>query len=354
MNFNRPLIGMDIGESSIKLSVISKKEEKFFLDYAHILPFMPNGRSDGNNENRENYPLTPEMLISLKGVFENFQFKKNPVVVNYTGKTPLIRYLKLPEMPQNEVEEAIKWEAQKLMTEPLETKVIDYAVLQKNEESGKVVLHLILVAVDKSDISEELNNIGRAGIYPRLMDVNPLALLKVVELNHSPEKDHDLIFMDIGSAKMEINICREGVLRFTRQIKHGGNDISRAMMAKETISFDEAENIKKKDGLNHSEFKSVIKEEMDRMVLEVQRSMDYYRTQFRDPLFQKIILMGGTPLMAGFRDYFETHFDLPVVLENPFSSMVCSSDFLKELNPMGSLWAGSIGLALRGKLPGNA
>ena len=345
---------MDIGESSIKLSVISKKEEKFNLDYADILPFSPNRVLDGSKGYSENHSLSPEILNNLKGVFDNLQFKKNPVVLNYRGKPPLIRYLKLPEMPQNDLEEAVKWEAQKLTTEPLETKVIDYAVLQKKEEEQKNYFHLILVAVDKRDVAEELEIVRKAGIYPRLMDVNPLALLKVVELNHFRERDHDLIFIDIGSAKMEVNICRAGVLRFTRQVEQGGNDISRAMMGSQSISFDEVEAIKKGDGLLHIEFEKVIKEEIDRMVLEVQRSMDYYRTQYRDPLFRKIILMGGAPLMAGFRDYFETHFDLPVVLENPFSSMVCGSNFLKELNPIGSLWAGSVGLALRGKIPGQA
>ncbi|MHB8482403.1 MAG: type IV pilus assembly protein PilM [Nitrospiria bacterium] len=354
MKFNRPFIGLDIGESSIKLSVISKKEEKFNLDYAGILPLSPDRVLEGDGENSENSSLSPEVLNNLKGIFENLQLKKNPVVVNYRGKAPLIRYLKLPEMPQNELDEAMRWEVQKLTTEPLETKVIDYAVLQKKEEGQKNIFHLILVVVDKRDVSEELKIVGKAGVYPRLMDVNPLALLKVIELNHSRERDQDLIFIDIGSAKMEINICHEGVLRFTRQIKQGGNDISRAMMGSQPVSFEEAEAIKKGDGLARLEFEKVIKEEIDRMVLEVQRSMDYYRTQYRDPLFRKIILMGGVPLMTGFRDYFETHFDLPVVLENPFSSMVCSSDFLKEFNPIGSLWAGSVGLALRGKVPGHA
>ena len=353
MNFNRPFIGIDIGSSSIKLSVISKKEEKLYLDYAHILPLVSN-RDPESGSPAQNGSLKPETLIGLKTVFEGLHLKRNTVIVNYRGKVPLIRHLKFPDMPQNELEEAVKWEAQKLMTEPPETKVIDYAVLQKKEEEGRSILHLILVAVDKSDISEGLDLVRKAGIYPRLMDVNPLALLKVIELNHPDERDRDLIFIDIGSAKMEINISREGVLRFTRQISQGGNDISRAIMAKKSISFDEAETIKKENGLTHLEFEKVIKEEMDKMVLEVQRSMDYYRTQFRETLFHKIILMGGTPIMPGFQDYFKTHFDLPVVLENPFSSMVCGSSFLKELNPISSLWAGSIGLALRGRMPENA
>ena len=342
MNLSRPLIGMDIGESSIKLSVVSKKGSRLSLDYAEILPIHP---SNGET------PSETEKIIGLKSLFDKSSFKKTPVIMNYIGKPPLIRYLKFPEMPENELAEAVQWEAKKMISEPLESKVVDYAILRKTTDGGKVSFEVILVAVDKSDVLEGLGVVRKAGVYPSLMDVNPLALLKVVELNHAGDSGQDLIFIDIGSAKMEINICRDGVLRFTRQINRGGNDISCAMMEKKSLSFEEAETAKKEAGLSGFEVEGAIKEEVDRMVLEVQRSIDYYRTQFRDVLLKKIILMGGTPLMPGFRDYFETQFDFPVALENPFSSMTGPSNLLKELNPVSSVWAASIGLALRGKLP---
>ncbi|HXN06118.1 MAG TPA: pilus assembly protein PilM, partial [Nitrospiria bacterium] len=248
----------------------------------------------------------------------------------------------------------VQWEAKKIITEPVESKVIDYAILHKTAEEGKTAFEVILVVVDKSDVSEGLGIVRMAGVYPRLMDVNPLALLKVIELNHTSESGQDLVFIDIGSVKMEINICRGGVLRFTRQVVLGGKAISNAIMTKKSISFEEAELIKKETGLDDPEVEGVIKEEIDRMVLEVQRSIDYYRTQFRDILLKKIILVGGTPLMPGFKEYFEGQFDLPVLLENPFSSMTGSPDLLKEVNPVGPLWAASIGLALRGKFPEHA
>ncbi|MBI3594345.1 MAG: type IV pilus assembly protein PilM [Nitrospirae bacterium] len=341
MNLSRPLIGMDIGESSIKLSVISKQGSRLSLDYADRLPIQTS-KGDLLSES--------EKMIGLKNLFSKNSFKKNPVVMNYTGNAPVIRYLKLPEMPENELAEAIQWEAKKVISEPLESKIIDYAILRKVSDGGKNTLEIILVAVDKGDVSEGLGIIRRAGVYPALMDVNPLALLKVVALNHSSEIGQDLIFIDIGSSKMEVNISRDGVLRFTRQIGRGGNNLSHLIMEKRSLSFEDAEKIKKEEGFSASELDETIKEEVDRMVLEVQRSIDFYRTQFRDILIKKIILMGGTPLMPGFRDYFETQFDFPVVLENPFSLLTGPTHLLKELNPVSSIWTASIGLALRGKV----
>jgi type IV pilus assembly protein PilM len=362
VNYNHPLMGLDIGDSSIKLSIVSKKENKLSLDYAALIPLSPRNRrstdqrpldsesGEADAGNRGGF-YEAEKVIGLKSIFKNHAMKKDQIVMNYAGRPPFIRYLKFPVMPENELDEAVRWEAKKLITEPIETRVMDYAVLQKKAEGNQNILEIILVAVDKSDLSEGLGVLWKAGIYPRLMDVNPLALLKVVEFNHPGEMNQEIVFIDIGSSKMEVNISCERVLRFTRQIYLGGNGLTRAIMEKKSVSFEEAEILKKEGGFSDPETEGAIKGEIDRMVLEVQRSIDYYRTQFREGLINKMILMGGTPLMPGFRDYVETQFDFPVVLENPFSSMTGPAGLLKELNPVSSLWASSVGLALRGKIP---
>jgi type IV pilus assembly protein PilM len=343
VNSTCPLIGLDFGESSIKLSVVSKRNGRLSLDYAGLFPtHSPGGELLSDSERN----------ISLGKFFSRSAYKRSPLIMNYLGRPPLIRYLKFPEMPDYELAEAVHWEAKKAIAEPLDTKVVDFAVLHRTTEGGKSYLEVILVAVDKSDVSEGLSSVRKSGIFPSLMDVNALALLKVVEQNHSGENGQEMIFMDIGSSKMEINVCRDGVLRFTRQIERGGNQITRAIMEKRSISFEEAEQFKKNQGLGGSEAEESVREEVDRMVLEVQRSVDYYKTQFRDMNIKKMILMGGTSLLPGFRDYFETQFDFPVIVENPFSSMTGQASLLKELNPAGPIWAASIGLALRGRVNG--
>ena len=144
MNLAKPLIGMDIGESSIKLTVVSKKGDRVTLEYADILPI----HHAGNEQSAES-----ETIFRLKELFKKEAFKKRPIIMNYMGKAPLIRYLRLPEMPEHELFEAIQWEAKKISTDPPESKVIDYAVLQKCREGDKTHLEIILVIVDKSDVS---------------------------------------------------------------------------------------------------------------------------------------------------------------------------------------------------------
>ena len=91
----------------------------------------------------------------------------------------------------------------------------------------------------------------------------------------------------------------------------------------------------------------IIKAEVDRMVLETQRSMDYYRAQFHEGTINKIILMGGSSLMPGFQEYFATYFDAGVELDDPFAEINCDEAAFEEVRMMAPRFSTGVGLALR-------
>ena len=91
----------------------------------------------------------------------------------------------------------------------------------------------------------------------------------------------------------------------------------------------------------------IIKAEADRMILETQRSMDYYRAQFREGSVKKIVLMGGACLMPGFQEYFATYFDANVELDDPFAEILCDEAAFGEIRLIAPRFSTAVGLALR-------
>ena len=96
-----------------------------------------------------------------------------------------------------------------------------------------------------------------------------------------------------------------------------------------------------------SRLHQVIKEGVDRFVVEVQRSVDYYRAQFHEGAVQRLLLMGGGVLMPGLLEYFSSYFDARVEIDDPFSGIRCGDRFSKNLKAMAPRFASGIGLALR-------
>ena len=138
----------------------------------------------------------------------------------------------------------------------------------------------------------------------------------------------------------------------------GGNDLTASLQRGLHLDYEEAEQLKRERGMNtsgekisesipHKRYLEVLKEALDRLILEVQRSLDYYRAQFRVEASRKIVLMGGTPLMPGFSDYFSSYFDAEVEVDDPFTEITCRNPSFGDLRQMGPRFSSSIGLALR-------
>lgn len=61
----------------------------------------------------------------------------------------------------------------------------------------------------------------RAGLDIVAIDVNPLSLLNTIRMSYGKELTGNFIYIDIGAAKTDMTILKDGVLRFTRRLEMG-------------------------------------------------------------------------------------------------------------------------------------
>jgi type IV pilus assembly protein PilM len=347
-NFKRPLLGIDLGTSSLKAVRLVPSRKGLKLDYAGLVE-LPH---QNGNETQQ------DLTVALQSLLRSRDLRHSRSVIKVSGKPPLIRYLTLPYMPKEELKEAVRWEAKKLMALPIEDVVLDFLMVGEQEERGQRRYEIVLVAAEKTVILSEIQEMQRAGLRVMAVDVGPLSLLNTVRLNYPKELRKNLVFIDIGARKTEINIAKNGVLRFTRTVQMGGDDLTTSLQRELGLEYEEAEQLKRERGMSpkgedisdtipYKRYLEVLKEALDRLVLEVQRSMDYYRAQFREEAVSKIILMGGTPLMPGFSDYFSSYFEAKVEVDDPFAEIICRNASFSNFRAMAPRFSSSIGLALR-------
>jgi type IV pilus assembly protein PilM len=302
--------------------------------------------------------MAPSISPALTELFQRGKLKREKAAVNFVGRAPVVRYLLLPKMPKDELKEAVKWEAKKIVPIPIEEMVLDFMVLGEQEEKEGKRLELVVVAAERSEVLVQYNELKRIGINIAAMDVNPLALLNAVCLNYAADLSGNVVFVDVGAVKTDINIIKQGVLRFTRNVQIGGEEITKAIERELQIRQNEAEAMKRQRGMVSSEsgggvpgaegrLKTAIQPIVDRIVLETQRSIDYYRAQFREAEVRKVILMGGTPLLPGFQDYFSSYFGTAVEIDDPFAEIDCDEPSFAEFRIMAPRFSTSVGLALR-------
>lgn len=341
----RPVLGVDVGTTAVKVVQLSHRGSGATLQYAGLTELI---RSDQKGQDRG-------VSMALNEIFREGRLKRRRMALAYAGAGLTVRYLTLPKMPRDEIKAAIRWEAKKQVPHLDEESVVDYLIVGESEERDLKRFEIILVVAGKDSIFGQLEEVGGYRSQVVAMDVNPLALMNAVQLNYADEIEENLVFVDIGAAKTDICISKKGVLRFYRGVRIGGDHITAAVSQSQNVDFSEAERLKQEKGMAHSDgpadplLVEIIRKEVDRIILEIQRSIDYYRAQFREGGIRKVILMGGTPLMSGFTDYLSGYFDAEVVVDNPFARVSMRNAGSLELKQIAPRFSTGMGLALRGR-----
>lgn len=332
--FKKPFWAIDIGASSVKVVRLSRTRQGVkLLDIGlKELPMEQEFR-------QENITAALDELIKEK--------KRPKAVINFSGQAPLIRYLTLPAMPKEELAEAVKWEAKKLVSIPMEEMILDFIIAGGRQERETKRYDLILVVAERSSLREQWAMMQRAGLDIVAIDVNPLSLLNTIRMSYGKELTGNFIYIDIGAVKTDMTILKDGVLRFTRRLEMGGEQITRRLEREMGLPYDEAEKLKREKGVGAEEGpQAIIKNEIDRFIVEIQRSIDYYRAQFREGVFKKVILMGGGALLPGFSDYFGSYFDAEMEIDDPLAEII-GTESVGAIRAIAPRFSSGIGLALR-------
>ena len=136
----------------------------------------------------------------------------------------------------------------------------------------------------------------------------------------------------------------------------GGAQYTEEIQKALSVSFDEAERIKKGSADDGEQVQDVIPQEVeqamrrvsDTVIGEISRSLDFFAATSAEARITRVLLSGGGSKIAGFASAFKERTGLDTVAMNPLAHMLPSKGFEAEyLEAMGPLLAVGIGLATR-------
>jgi type IV pilus assembly protein PilM len=151
---------------------------------------------------------------------------------------------------------------------------------------------------------------------------------------------------------MNINIVKGTTPLFPRDVSVGGHQYTDSLQKELDLSFDDAEALKlgQKVGTVSEDAKTPILQQVTEIiVLEIQKTFDFFRASAAGEHIEKIYLAGGSSKVPGLVEALRQEFSLPVEIFNPFQRIAPAADGvgaeLIERNA-GQL-AVAVGLALR-------
>jgi len=337
------VIGIDIGSSSVKLVQLKDLKGSYQLLNAGIVPLPPEAIVDNTIMDSATIVNAVKSLVTSLGV------KVKDVACSISGNSVIIRKITLPVMPAEELEDQITWEAEQYIPFDINDVNMDFQILSPDSiDPSKMVV--LLVASKRDIINDYLAVFNEAGLSLSVVDVDSFAVQNAFEINHDAGADDVVALINVGASVMNINVVREGISLFTRDVQMGGNLYTEEIQKHLGVSGSEAESMKiLAVETNNSELLDVLGKVNETITQEIRRSLDFYNSTASDDRITKVFVSGGSSKGYKFIESVNDKIGIPVELINPFAKLKYNEkDFDPEyLQEIGPLMAVTVGLAIR-------
>lgn len=184
----------------------------------------------------------------LKGVVEKYGLESESChLVLPQGKYQLL-LVEAPDVPEEELREAIRWRIKDLISIPLENAALDIFLLPDNGSRGKRMVYVVVA--DKSYLKSCIELIADNGLKLKSIDIGELALRNISLLKEEGRAGgRGIAMIRINAGAGNVSLYQEGNLYLSRSFQVN--------------------------------YKGGLLEELpeDNLMLEIQRSLDYYERQ---------------------------------------------------------------------------
>jgi type IV pilus assembly protein PilM len=378
----KKVVGLDIGSSVVKAVQLKKVGRSLELEKFGLAEIYPGIDKKAAGVNRREAKIDAiRQAMADAGI--SAKFSSSAV----SGESIIVRYIQLPEMPENELKGAIRWEAEDYIPFRLEEVNLDSMILGRTDIGGSPKIDVLLVAAKKDLVGEHMDLLRGADLQPIIVDVDSFAFLNCFEANYMPAANEVIALLNIGAEITSINIYIGGVSRFSRDIGIAGDTITAGIQQRLNCTFQRAEELKVREGApimrqdevdadfdaesslldtirgtvekitgedlaeDSPEFvaANVIKATLGNLTNEIRRSMQFFENQPNGKPIQRVAIGGGSANMKNLDQYFSRELGLPVEVIDPLRNISYSGNGgdKTKLDPPRAMLGVSIGLGLR-------
>ncbi len=343
------ILTLDIGASKIFLAEFSVKGSgapRLLRAFSAALP------TEGDEVG------SPQKLTeAIRGVMAQNGVKPAPLYMALPGQSVFPRFVKLPPVPKDKVGEMVANEAEQNVPFPINEIVWDYQVVGG---MPGVELDAVLLAVKQDNVKMLTDAVADAGLEPTVVDAAPTALYNAVRFC-SGDAEGCTMVLDIGYRSTCL-VFLEGDKVFTRNIPVAGYNITQEIQKSTNSTFQEAEKMKLSMGFvalggtyavtddeRADKLSKIIRNVVTRLHAEINRSINFYRSQQGGSPPARLLLAGNSSLLPYMDQFFADKFQIPVEYFNPAATIPvdpASGIDMESANgivPLGNV----VGLALR-------
>lgn len=320
-------------------------------------------------EQEEGRPAADALTEQVRSTFASGVFTGRRCVVALPRNQVSVQSIRLPQMPEGELRQAIEWEASQRFGFDREAMQADYVRTGAILQSGENREEILLIAASHAGIHAHIDPLMEVGLRPVAIDTGFAALARAVSRRFRRESDRDQVraVVEVGASGSVMMILRGDQIAFCKTIDIGGRKFNEAVadhlqMDHAAAAELRAERMAGNPGgpnegpeLDESTSRAVyesIRPLMGDLAKEVMLCLRYYGVTFRGHPPDQIVLTGGDSLEPKLDESLKQTCGIQVIFDNDIGGLESLVPQIhRKLNrspgPLGA-WAVAAGLSLRG------
>jgi type IV pilus assembly protein PilM len=320
----RPLLGLDITTSSIKLIELTMSGGQYRVEgYA--------AEATPQNSMNEKAIVDAEAVgQAIARAAKRAGARSRDVAIAISGDAAITKVIQMPRsLKENELEAQVEMQADQYIPFPMDEVSYDFEVLGTSDKDPET-LDVLLVATRTENVEQRRAAVAVAGLTARLVDVEAFALENSCRLmtHQMPDGgiDRTVAVVDFGASSTTFSVLRNLKVVYTRDFAFGGQQLTEEIMRTYGLSIEEAGRAKKEGGLPGNYQSEVLDPFIDDMTQQVSRSLQFYLASGsgrEQP--DKILICGGCANVPGVADVVQSRVGIAAERGDPLGQMKLSS-----------------------------
>ncbi len=345
----QPLLGVDIGTTSIKVAELSSGKSGLALENYGILETY--GYLERANSAFQTSTLKlseGEVAAHLRLLLERLRPRTRDAAASVPAFSAFSTLIELPTTSPREIARVMQFQAKQYVPIAISEVELDWQkVGERVDENGVKKDQILLMAIVKDQVERYRKIFRAAGLALRRVEIDGVSSARALTRGIG----EPTLLIDIGSRSTGLFIAEGGRLKFSGQTDFSGGSLTQTIATGLNIGMLRAEDLKRQRGLRASGGERELSTLMEVILDVILREANRVRRRFEDTYGTKVkrmVVTGGGANLMDIAAYLAKQVDLPVERANPFGDIGYPEAVKPITDGLGPLIAVAIGLGLKG------
>jgi type IV pilus assembly protein PilM len=320
----KPLLGLDITTSSVKLIELSKSGDTYRVEAYAAEPTPLNAINEKAIVDAQAVGEAVRRAVKRSGT------KTREAAVAISGDAAITKTIQMPAtFTGAELEGQVELQADQYIPFPMEEVSYDFEVIGPTEKDPDMI-DVLLVATRTENVEQRQAAVEAGGLKARILDVEAFAVESACQLlrHQMPDqgRGRNVAVVDFGASSTTFSVLRDLKVIYTRDFAFGGQQLTEEIMRTYGLTLEEAGRAKKEGGLPSNFEPELLEPFIDDMTQQVSRSLQFFLasgTNREQP--EQILVCGGCANIPGVADVIGSRVGIPTLIGNPLGMMKISS-----------------------------